>query len=43
MMEKGIDQAVAAGVLSANEAMDPYGFFVSGIATASTASSPFSL
>ena len=31
MMEKGIDQAVAAGVLSAGEAMDPYGFFVSGI------------
>lgn len=31
MMEKGIEQAVAAGVLSSNEAMDPYGFFVSGI------------
>ena len=31
MMEKGISQAVSEGVLTANEAMDPYGFFVSGI------------
>ena len=31
MMEKGITQAVEKGVLQASEAMDPYGFFVSGI------------